>query len=47
MFNGKGSNPRPTQITKEEKDLRYELIYANKKRKAEIKKRLAILDSAK
>ena len=38
MWNGKGSTPRKPSISKQEKDLRHELIYAKPERKEEIKR---------
>jgi hypothetical protein len=37
---GKGSKKRPTQISKEEEDLRWKLAFASEEKKAEIKKQL-------
>jgi len=39
-FQGKGSKERPLAISRKERDLRYELVFAKPKRKEEIKKEL-------
>lgn len=47
MWTGKGSRPRPSSISKEEKDLRHELIYAKPERKEEIKRILEDMKNGK